>query len=89
MDKITVESALLGEKVKNAVQRQVSLPINLVFMTIFFQKDVLMTPGEISSKNSLNIKVEIENDQLGLNENTAEKYNIFVEIVDDNTTAAR
>ena len=48
-----------------------------------------MTPGEISSKNSLNIKVEIENDQLGLNENTAEKYNIFVEIVDDNTTAAR
>ena len=48
-----------------------------------------MTPGEISSKNSLNIKVEIENDQLGLDENTAENYSIFVEIVDDNTTAAR
>ena len=48
-----------------------------------------MTPGEISSKNSLNIKVEIENDQLGLDETTAEHYNIYVEIVDDNTTAAR
>ena len=89
MDGITVESALLRDKVKNAVQRQVSLLINLFFMTIFFQKDILMTPEEIPSKNSLNIKVEIENDLLGLDENTAENYNIFVEIVDDNTTAAR
>ena len=89
MDGITVESALLSEKVRNAVQRQVSLLFKSFFIIIFFQKDILSTPGEISSKNSLNIKVEIENDQLGLNENTAEKYNIFVEIVDDNTTAAR
>ena len=89
MDGITVESALLSEKVRNAVQRQVSLLFNLVFITMFFQKDILVTPGEIPSKNSLNIKVEIENDQLGLDETTAEHYNIYVEIVDDNTTAAR